>query len=313
MTTTCCCYTVNEGYLLPTLLSAVQARQHLSAGTADVVIICIGEANGLTRAFEAICRNYGIGFIVVPLSLLEGMPLTFARFFLCRVLDPVYDQVVYIDGDTQVHASLDALVGVTFEAGKFLAAPDPMAMMIDAPGRLWASRRRYFRSIGIPDGRRSSYFNAGVLRFRRSDWETISAECVRLSRSKNGAYLFHDQDALNVAFGDACQPMSLRWNFPIFLINAGVEDVIKPSIYHFMSNPRPWTGAFAPWGRPLHTVYRDLVGLHPDLRPLVKPLTRAKFFKYKAQQRYKQFIESHVWGHPDVRARIMRFESQAVV
>ncbi|RYB03257.1 glycosyltransferase family 8 protein [Lichenibacterium ramalinae] len=308
-----CCYTVNEGYLLPTLLSASQLRRNLPRALADVVVVCFGAATPLTAAAQGFCAREGIRFILAPVSLLVGAPMICARFFLCDLLDPRYREIVYLDGDTQVAGSLEPLVAHAVAPGEILAAPDPMAVMIDSPRGPWPARRAYFDRLGMPAARRTQYFNSGVLRFRRDDWEALSRECLALCLKHGSTFTFRDQDALNIVVGERHRPMSFRWNFPPFFLNFGAEVAIAPRVYHFMSNPRPWHGAFAPWGREWHQPYVAFLNDNPDLGRSMPSLGRLHGFKYAAQQRFKRLVEARQWGAPAVRHRIAAMEAAAVV
>ena len=311
--TRACCYTINEGYLMPTLLSASQLRQSLPRAVADVVVVCFGPATGLTAVAEAFCAREGIRFLPVPLALLDGASMLCARFFLCGLLEPRYRDIVYLDGDTQVAGSLEPLLTHAVAAGQILAAPDPMAVMIDSPQAPWPARRAYFDRLGMPPHRQGLYFNSGVLRFRRDDWEALSRECLALCGRDGSDFEFRDQDALNLIVGDRHRPMSFRWNFPPFFMNFGADVAIAPRIYHFMSNPRPWHGAFAPWGRTWHEPYVAFLGANPELARSMPKLGRLRALKYNAQQRFKRLLEARQWSVPAVRRRIAAMEAAAVV
>ena len=308
-----CCYTVDEGYLLPTLLSASQVRRTLPRAAADVVVVCFGPATELTAAAEALCSREGLRFLSVPKSILEGAPMLCARFFLPAVLEPHYRDIVYIDGDTQVAGSLEPLVAHPVAPGEILAAPDPMAVMIDSDKAPWPARRAYFDRLGVPARRRGRYFNSGVLRFHRNDWEAVGRDCLRLCAAEGDAFAFRDQDALNIVVGDHHRPISFRWNFPPFFMNFGGEAGIAPRIYHFMSNPRPWQGAFPPWGRAWHDPYVSFLAGNPAFARSMARLGRLRTAKYAAQQRYKRHVEARLWGTPAVQSRIAEMEAGAVV
>ena len=266
MPTTCFCYTVDRHYALPTLLSAIQARAHLSLAKADVVILFIGTDDDVARACARVCSRYNIVFQLVAPGAIDNLPPNFARHFLDRLLDANYVDVMHVDGDTQIIASLDPVIDVALPTGKILAAPDPMAVMIDAPGRAWAARRRYFDSIGIRGDQPSRYVNSGVFRVNRTDLAAIGRECLRICMSCKVKLVFGEQDAFNLAFHRDINLISFKWNFPVFFLNFDYGP-IEPHLYHFMSNPRPWQGAFRPWGAKAHLNYTTLVEENPDLRP----------------------------------------------
>ena len=308
-----CCYTVDEGYLVPTLLSASQLRRSLPQGSADVVVVCFGPASDITAAAETLCKRDGIGFILVPKAVLEGDPMICARFHLSAILHPDYQDIVYLDGDTQVAGSLEPLLTHAVASGEVLAAPDPMAVMIESDEAPWPARRAYFDRLGMPAHRHARYFNSGILRFRRDDWEALSRECLKLCAERGGDFAFRDQDALNIVVGDRHRSISFRWNFPPFFMNFGAEVAIAPRVYHFMSNPRPWHGAFAPWGPAWHDPYVAFLEDNPALARSLRGIGRLRTVKYSAQQRYKRYVEARRWGVPAVRRRIADLEAAAVV
>lgn len=308
-----CCYTVDEGYLLPTLLSASQLRRELPREVADVVVLCFSSPSAATAAAETFCAASGLRFLLVPIDILDGNPMICARFFLPRLLGSEYQDILYLDGDTQVAGSVAPLLQHPLGAGRVLAAPDPMAVMIATGDGPWPARRAYFRGIGIRDDQQERYFNSGVMRFRMSDWDAVSRECLDLCRREGARFVFRDQDALNLVLGERCGLISFRWNFPPFFMNFGAEAAIRPRVYHFMSNPRPWHGGFAPWGRAWYTPYVALAAAQPDLARTMRPLRAARYCRYVVQQRIKRFQESRIWGQPDVRARIDTLEARALV
>jgi lipopolysaccharide biosynthesis glycosyltransferase len=310
--TVCCCYAIDEAYLLPTLLSAAQLRRSLPRTLVDVVIACFGIRTPATDAAAAHCGAQGIGFQLVPQGELEGAPMMCARFLLPRLLDPIYQEIVYFDGDTQISGALETLVSFPLDRGKVLAASDPMALMIDSGQGVWPELRAYFRSIGLTGERLGGYFNSGVLKFRRSDWDAISRECVALCRSGR-AFRFPDQDALNLVVGQNRLPMSFRWNFPSFFMHFGIEAMVDPRVYHFMSRPRPWDGPFLPWGQRWHEPYLELAALLPQVSERNRPLRGFRYLKYAAQQRYKRIVEASSWGTAAMRTRISNVEAEAVV
>ena len=311
--TRACCYTIDEGYLLPTLLSASQLRRQLPRACADVVVVCFGEASDFTVAAEALCARDALRFVLVPKAVLDGAPMICARFFLTEILEAQYRDLVYIDGDTQVAGSLEPLLVHAVAPGEILATPDPMAVMIDSPQGGWPARRAYFERLGVPAHRHGRYFNSGVMRFRRTDWESLSRDCLKFCTVRGDTLTFRDQDALNIVVGEAHRPTSFRWNFPSFFMNFGAEAAIAPRVYHFMSNPRPWQGAFAPWGRTWHDPYLAFLADNPALARSLRRTGRLRLAKYAAQQRFKRFVEAREWGIPSVRRRIADMEAEAVV
>lgn len=308
----CFCYTTNTNYMGATVLSAVQARLNVPTARADVAILFLGADDARARGFADLCGRHGILFQVITPQGIDDLPIHFARHFLDRFLPPEITDIVHVDGDTQIAGPLEPLLDIPLAPGRVLAVPDPMSVMIHHPSRAWRARRAYFRSIGIAEDRLDRYCNSGVFRIARTDAGAVGRECVRLCRERGAALRFSEQDALNIAFGSAIDLISFRWNFPAFFLNGSYDAVIAPHVIHYMSNPRPWQGAFLPWGRPAHRVYREMAQNHPELAGLLQPLRGWPALRYRAQQRAKHLIESRTWTRLPVRERVARFEREAM-
>ena len=158
----------------------------------------------------------------------------------------------------------------------------------------------------------TSYFNAGVLRISRRGWGELGSLAWDAYSGRPSGWRFLDQDVLNLVGADRRLPMSLRWNFPIFLRNARVERSIQPHIYHFMSAPKPWNLACPPWSEVFCTPYLDAVQMYPELQAynLAMPLRRR--LRYHLQQRYKQARETMSWGYGLPRKRVIDYEANGV-
>jgi lipopolysaccharide biosynthesis glycosyltransferase len=152
------------------------------------------------------------------------------------------------------------------------------------------------------------YFNSGVLRLNRKGWDAIGMEAWRWCKQHSSPSRFPDQDAINIVGRKHRLHLSLRWNFPIFLRNAGVEAMVLPRVHHFMSSPKPWHGNFAPWGRRFSAAYTEPLRRFPTLSPHLDRLPAAKTLRYCLQQRAKQITESITWGMSHRKARILDYE-----
>ncbi len=305
-----CCYTIDENYLLPALLSAIQVSKATDA--TDIIVFCFGEPTAKSEAFFTIFAHYGIKFRYARRSDIDGLPILFARFFLGRLLaGDHYDSVVYLDGDTQILGSIQPLLDADVPSGCFLAALDPMTIIVR--DRTHTRNKAYLASIGIGPGQVGSYRNAGVLRFNLRDWEEIGRVAVAASARSNHSYRFADQDAMNLCCSERCLTMSYRWNFPSFFLGLDFTPRIEPTILHFMSRPRPWDGAFAPWGQAYHQPYRDLAREHSKLAAFVRPADTFKTIRYHFQQRFKRVIEQPAWQHASVGRQIADTERNCFV
>jgi lipopolysaccharide biosynthesis glycosyltransferase len=308
MPSCCVCYTADPGYLLPSLVSAIQARRHTNPTSTDVAIFSFGESSAVAQAFSHACQQEGIKFISVDAGAIDGANAMLARLFLARFVPEQYTQFLYIDGDTQISASLDPLIESPVQPGHFLAATDPMTFTLSGGTRHDRNISEYFSSIGISPGDEKNYFNTGVLRINRDGWDALGQDAWKLFRRHERRSRYPDQDALNIVGGANRIPMSLAWNFPIFMCNSRVEAIIKPRIYHFMGSPKPWHGSFLPWGPEVYRPYVEIIKKYPELRAYLTIMPLHKKLRYVLQQHYKKGLETITWGFSYRRNRILNYE-----
>jgi lipopolysaccharide biosynthesis glycosyltransferase len=116
---------------------------------------------------------------------------------------------------------------------------------------------------------------------------------------------------LNLIFGSDYLTMSFRWNFPIFFLSYGFQNLIRPQIYHFMSNPRPWNGPFEPWGVEFCAPYVELVRKYPDVARFLGKFGLLRTLRYEAQYQMKLLLEGSIWRSQEMRERVLRVEQDA--
>jgi lipopolysaccharide biosynthesis glycosyltransferase len=291
----CVAYVIDNGYLLQALVSAAQARACVSRETADVVIICIDRPSPLHSEVSRIADDHGIELTYRDPAEIGAMHVMFGRLYLHRMLKEEYSRIVYIDGDTQIRGALDPLFSVDIPEGCFLACRDPAALFARLSTRWLNKIVTERREVGFTRPH-SDYFNSGVLIIDRDSWTGLFARCVELLRERGEGSRYPDQDILNLAVGDRCRFISTRWNFPGFLIGSREESILRPVIYHFMSNPRPWNQAAPPWGNRWSQPYAEMLKDHPALRPLAPPKSVRQAARYWAQQSYKIAAEYRAVG-----------------
>ena len=308
-----CCYTIDERYLLPAVVSATQLRININSNDTDVLIICFGNETALTRLFKRICLEKNIIFILVPHSVRDGLSMYFARFFIDKIVGNGYDKILYLDGDTQITGSLQALFDFMIKPGCIVAVPDPMNLTIGFRSSRNSQRSKYLSSIGLGLSNGNIYYNSGVMLANNSDWAIISRECLHLIRAKGEIFQFPDQDPLNiVTMGNVLQG-SFKWNFPAFFLNFGLDNIIYPEIYHFMSNPRPWQGNFAPWMKSWSAPYKKVIAEYPDIKSDLLKTSAFKAFKYLIRQSYVEIIEGASWRKPSTINALIKLESTASI
>jgi lipopolysaccharide biosynthesis glycosyltransferase len=286
----CVCYVVDEGYLFPTLVSAIQARANVSPTMADIIIACIGALSDKAAFMRSLAASYGIVLISVPAARINNLHPMFGRLFLDGFLPPQYERVLYIDGDTQVAGDLTPLLTIDFPLDEFLACRDPAITFGELKPSWKAKHLQHCETIGFT-GDPADYFNSGMLVINRQGWGEIAHKCLNAYFANEALFKYPDQDALNVAAGHQCQVISNKWNFPGFLIGSPADTERQPHIYHFMSNPRPWKAAVAPWGQHWAKPYREILIAHPELEAIAPPRERRSQLKYMLQQRIKMLSE----------------------
>ncbi len=307
---TCCIvYTTDSTYLFPTFVSAMQARLHSSKHKADVTIYCIGVVQAVFDLVQPMCASEGITLIALDPKIIEGASSMMARLFLNRFAPAHYTDYLYLDGDIHILDSLDPLIDIDVPDGCFLAANDPMTFLLADDTPLSNDLRRHLHSIGFTKAEQLKYFNSGALRIKAKGWETTGLEAwnhfVRLGHGSR----FPDQDALNLAGKHRRLPMSLAWNYPVFLRNSRIETKIKPRIKHFMSSPKPWHGSFPPWTQADCDPYQAAIDKFPALEALrPKPLSIRDRVMYHLQQNGKRIVESLSWGRSKRRTRILHYQ-----
>nr|WP_321983143.1 glycosyltransferase [uncultured Lichenicoccus sp.] len=313
MTTCAICFTTDRGYLFPTLVAAQQARRNVPVGKTEIIIFSFDADDDTDEMFRGICSRENIRFVSLKRTAIDNAPVMLARLFLDRIVPAEYDQLLYLDGDVQIEGSLASLVEASVPPGHFLAANDPMAFSVgDGPARR-RGLAAHVAAIGLPATAATSYFNSGVLRINRLGWDELGLLAWRLFTTRPGGWRFPDQDVLNLVGVDRRLPISLGWNFPIFLRNARLEASIQPRIYHFMSSPKPWNLACPPWTRSSHVPYLAAVQKYPQLEPFNPPMALRRQFRYHLQQRLKRVLETASWGYGAKRARILDYEANKAV
>ncbi len=310
MSNRCICYTTDPGYLFPTFVSAMQARRHAPTHIADVAIFSIGVPAQQEAAFAHASAQEGIRFLSVPSKHLDGASAMLARLFLDRIVPADYDQLLYIDGDTQITNTLVPLLQAQVPPGHFCAASDPMTFSLQSSNRSDQQLINYFSSIGLNATKQRTYFNSGVLRINRTGWNEIGHNSWILFQKLRGRSRYPDQDALNLAAMEQRIPMSLVWNFPIFLRNARLEADISPHIVHYMGSPKPWHGQFMPWGAAEYDAYLAAAHRYPALIPFLSHMPWPRKLKYMMQQRYKKIQETAIWGSGRRHHEILHYESR---
>jgi lipopolysaccharide biosynthesis glycosyltransferase len=310
VTLSCICYSTDRGYLYPTFLSALQARAQSREDQASVCIVAIDLDAPTETLFRSACARENILFIPISRERIRGLKSTFCRLFLDELLPPEFDRILYIDGDTQIRGSLDDLLDTPLGSMQVMGASDPMAFLATEDSKIGRELRTYMFGLGFTPQQLGSYFNAGVLYAGREGWAALSAASLRFFEDHRALCKFLDQSALNAVSRLQHVPMSLRWNFPAFLMNCNVEAQIRPVIYHFMSNPRPWNGSFPPWTKDFVDPYIEMEKNFPEIAAFRPAFSSRQYIRYHLQQRYKKVMETVTWRWTSRRRALIDYEAQ---
>lgn len=307
----CICFICDENFLLPTLVAATQARQNVSSELADVIVFFLAKTD-VAEDYSVYFRAENIVFKSINRDRIKSMAAYSARLFLDEFLDERYDDIVYMDADIQVRGSLDPLLRFPLQHGMFLAARDPMTICRDWTGSVDTERRQYFAQIGIAGTMLERYFNAGIMRASRGTWRDITSLALKRMEESKVKLRFAEQDALNLVAQHRCLTISFKWNFPTFFNNVLPSGNIGIRVEHFMSNPRPWQGPFAPWYGAGRKPYLELAARYPKLNSITK-IHPLRFTKYALQQEYKKTLQKIEWRHRHALVRIDKIEAEASI
>ncbi|WP_238314019.1 glycosyltransferase family 8 protein [Methylobacterium crusticola] len=291
----------DRNYLFITLVSAIQARRNISSPSTDVIILSI-DGGPRDETYRRVCDQEGIVFLDVAAhaeAVLRSAlgdayrtgfsgrisAATLVRLVISEFVPGHYQRMLYIDGDTQIYASLDPLLQQDIPVGKFFAARDYMSVMRRAGLSIPEKFSPDFDRLGLPPARRDSYFNAGVILSGFEDWKRIGKTALDYFVA-SGTLKFHDQDALNGACWEQHLLLASRWNFPRQFMHLRPLLRDRPDIIHFMANPKPWHGAILPWGTREHRAYTEVVRRHPALAGDIPRLSALRLNAYRVKSTY---------------------------
>lgn len=184
-------------------------------------------------------------------------PIVLARLLLTRYLPSEIHTVLYLDCDTIVHDSLDALEPSDFCKTDYAFAAIPEVYM--------PSAQKAF--IGLEEN--AVYYNCGILLINMDYWRQheLCQDFVKYYTQMNGRLMYNDQDILNHCCQGHILTLSQTYNFapvlyyfPYYFIRkyqpaydvssrAKYKEIVRhPSIIHYLGEERPWVhGNFCPY------------------------------------------------------------------
>ena len=307
-----CCFTVDENFILPAIVSAISVKQFLKSQPIDVIILLAKCNSELIKYSEAICLENDIILKTFDRALLEGLGLVFGRFIISKTIAEFYDKIIYLDSDIQAEGSLTPLFQVDLSNDQVAQVIDPMSLLFKAAPRFAKSNLSALRRQGFTERNLSRYYNGGLILASGSGWITLSEKCFTLAKTSKTDFRFYDQDIINLVMNGNQIPLSFNWNYPVFFDNCGLDVIKAPNIKHFMSNPRPWDGPFLPWGHKGYKIYADFAEKYPKLATSLTPFSGRKKLKYYLQQLVKRQIDGFIWDRREIRSAILDYELSAV-
>lgn len=276
MSQQCIVYITDRNYAFPTFLSAIQARKFAQHDT-DVLVLMSEKIEDFPD-LKALLNEDGVLLIDSSEALSNSLAklddtyfqkaiskTAMGRLLLPEILPHQYQKIIYLDGDTQVWGSLQALEDCDVPKGQFLAAPD------------YLSIEQYLNGETLP-----RYFNSGILKFNRDGW--IGQEAfdlyIDLTRKKT-RMKFHDQEVLNRLGKDKLIYINSKWNFPKQYLHLLTPEMQQPAIVHFMANPKPWHGAYHPWTKNEYSSYQALKAKSPVLEKYYPKISSSRKLVYR--------------------------------
>ena len=153
-----------------------------------------------------------------------------ARIMLPELLPDNIQKVIYLDGDTLVTDNLSILYNIDL---KNRAAG--MVLNITPPEGLLKNKQRYYNSGVIVfnlDKWRKNKISNRMLDFINDNFELF------YTKNKEKAYLYPDQDLLNIILKNDIYTIATEWNNQTTPSGTLLAD--SKGIYHYVGQNKPW-------------------------------------------------------------------------
>lgn len=214
----------------------------------------------IMRGFLEPAAPCAVDFVSVE-RLIDGYDLTtsnrhisietYYRFLIQDVL-PFYDKVLYLDSDLIIEGDVAELFDTDVEGNCLAAVID-----VDYLGNLnmGPDRMAYTRDVlGLKDP--YSYFQAGVLVMNTAELRKTASVAKWLEIAQNPAFIYNDQDILNVYCEGRVVYLDPAWNVmidgcnriqaacshaPADVFNAYLGARTRERIIHYAGADKPWT------------------------------------------------------------------------
>lgn len=252
-------YAGDASYAYPMLASALSVRRH----SGDAFDITIFAADYTSKQFDTAARiGETFGVQIAPLNAADYMqfdlskygtdkgfahlrPSVLSRLVTGRAIPERYDQVLYLDGDTQCAGDLSPLIRFRMPAGRLGGVPDSMNYMKRDNGRYAAHWRAMMGDIGLSVD--DTWYNTGVMMADRQTWIERGDAALAYFTANVSLCKFPVDGSTNATARGRWLPISCRWNFMAPMRMWGLDAAIAPRFYHFTGREKPWQGRMDPW------------------------------------------------------------------
>lgn len=168
-------------------------------------------------------------------------PVAWYRVFLPELL-PQTARVLYLDVDTIVLRSLDALWNIDLQGRAVGAVANPLYPFMDTT---------FMQALGVKSP--AEYFNSGVLLIDLEYWrrENITDQLLHFAAAYGATQEWPDQNALNAVLLGHWLPLSPEWNAQNTVFDLPVRHLPfdsplvqearnHPAVVHFIGPYKPW-------------------------------------------------------------------------
>jgi lipopolysaccharide biosynthesis glycosyltransferase len=277
-------FTTDRGYLIPTIVAALQVSNQIQTGLrADILIFLIDFRESESSELNAEYEHNRIKFIDMASSVYDNSLCYYhkshvpksalARLCVGELIPARYENLIYIDGDVQIVGDIRPLLKWQVRPGYILASLDQGLLEVEEPGSSiskWYAR--YTRGLGLKEP--LEYFNSGVMAFRRSTLLEEGPVSLRYFYENSNKCLQHDQSALNAVFVGRREYLSPRYNFmPRFQVIGGAA-IVNPVIMHFADRNKPWHDPVLSWMAEYTAIYTKVINEHSVLGKYVRYMSK---------------------------------------
>ncbi len=260
------------GFIVPSMFLARQLSSPRFRHLTDVMVFVLDASAEFTSRLRS--EFAPLGICTEALSMSDfGIPGDYLDYFkghvpvaaLARlaIADDIphrYEKIIYFDGDMQIVGDIEPLLRFTPPQGRIAAAIENFE---GAGGTRPEWLEHYLSSLGLSSA--ASYFNSGLMLFRRSTWKQVAPKALDYFLTNPGMCRHHDQSSLNAVCAGNWLPLSPAYNYSTFFLGMGGMDNLKPIIVHFCSAPKPWQSNESLWHPRYAESYRHFQSLHPFL------------------------------------------------